>query len=310
MVKLYSEYFERTYYARQISWANWFSWVTIASILILPLIYAVATRNFWQPPTVYYGRPNVKFTNEVFVQAEVGDSILSYSNVQPVQALIRHPIDAPIFKSAEFNPDNDRVYRNFQFKFSFRSGASDVSSIAMLLHFTYYADGAPNVHFKAAMPVFISSPSGASISKAILSGQMRIEQRSALQVGDGLADTLYNHNFTEELIKYSPNNIFERFTSRNTTIKYDHTSIVQSFGDPTTTEVEMDVLIPGYESILYRPGFVESLKVAWVQYWALLIPLYVLLYLCLLGNDIEAEVFPTVSVNDLPKDPTKAYLYS
>lgn len=200
------------------------------------------------------------------MQAEVGGAILSYSNAQSVQSTIRDPLDGPVFKSAEFNPADDRVYRAFQFNFAFQSGGQDVSSIAMLLHFTCFIDEAPNVHFKTAMPVFISAPAGSSISRATLSGQARVKQRSALAIGGGLAETLYNYNFTEEIARFSPDTIFERFSSRNSTLEYDYTSIVQPFGDSTTTEVQLTVLVPKFESVLYTPGFVESLKIAWVQY--------------------------------------------
>lgn len=310
MVKVYEEYFERKYYARHLSWANLFSWIIMAGVLAVPLIFAIATRNFWSPETQYFGRPNVKFTNEVFIQAEVNGQLQSYSNVLPIQKLILNQMSGALFKSAEYNPKNDRVYQKFQFEFSFNPNGQDVSSISMLLHFTYFIENAVNVKFQAALPIFISSPSGSSISNAKLSGQLRIKQRSTLIPGNGIADTLYNKNFTEELGKFSPYEIFERYTNRNSTLEYDYKSIVQPFGDSTSTVVSIDVLIPAYETILYSPGFVESLKYAWIQYIAILFPVYLFLYYCLLGKGVEAEIFQTIAVNDLPKDPSKSYLYS
>lgn len=75
MVKLYSDYFERKYYARRCSWTNLFYLCVLASVILIPLIFAFATDSFWGAPIPYHGEPEVRYSNEAFVQAQVGTSI-------------------------------------------------------------------------------------------------------------------------------------------------------------------------------------------------------------------------------------------
>lgn len=198
----------------------------------------------------------------------------------------------------------------WKFDVFFKSGGETVSNVAILLHFTYYVKYTVKTQFKAIVPIFVNAQSGGSISEALLTGQMRIQQDAPLEIGDGLADTLYNLNFTEEMLKYSPAEIFDTFTARNNTLKYDYKAIVMPFGDNQNTHIEIELQIPEYETVLYIPGFFEGLKNVWVQFFALMVPIYIMLYMCLLGYGIETRSFPTVLKNDLPKDESKMYLYN
>lgn len=299
MVKLYSEHFERNYYARKFSWTNLFHVAIVTSVILMPFILAFATNNFWKPPTVYYGRPNVQFTNEVFVQAEIGGEVKSYSNVQLLNQNIRNRIDGPLFKSFTADKDNNRVVNDFEFDLAFKTGGSQVTNIAILMHFTYYVEDTVSTKFKGIVPIFISSPSGTSISRATLSGQLQLQQKIPLEVGGGIADTQYNFNFTEEMAKFSLEDMYNRFTDRNSSLSYDHTTLVMPYGESDSTHIHIEMNIPEYADVLYYPGFLESIKLAWVQYYAILVPVYVLLFLGLFGTSIESEIFPTVMINDI-----------
>lgn len=299
MVKLYSEKFERKYYSRKCSWTHFFYICIVFSFILLPFILSFATNNFWKPTTLYYGKANAKFTNEVFIQAEVGGVLRSYSNIQVLNQNIRNRINGPIFKAyADDGDDYNRVYDDFQFNFAFKSGGSSVTSIAIFLHFTYFVEQTLDTSIKGIVPIFISSPSGSSISKAYLSGQLLLDQKVPLNIGDGLDGTLYNYNFTEEMESYSIEKIYTRFTNRNSTFTYDHTATILPFGDSDTTEVQINMNIPDYAPILYYPGFLECLKLAWVQYFALLVPAYLILFLGLFATSIETGIFSTVTTND------------
>lgn len=298
MVKLYSENFERNFYARKCSWTYLFFVLVIVSVLFMPFIFAFATNNFWSPNRVYYGRPNIKFTNEVFMQAEVGGQIKSYSNKNSVNQQIRDKLDGVLFKAIERDSDDNRIAENFQFDLSFKTGGGAVSSIVIMLHFTYFIENVIYTTIEGMVPVFITSPSGSSISRAQLTGQIKLDQKAGLIIGNDYVNTLYNYNFTEEVSKYSIGSIYERYTDRNITFEYDHTALVMPYGESDTTHIKLEMNVPEYTDILYYPGYFESLKLAWVQYYALLVPIYLLLFIGLVGKTVESDVFPTVMTKD------------
>jgi hypothetical protein len=102
---------------------------------------SLSTNNFWRPTIIYYGRPNIKFTNEIYVQAEIGGVIKSYSNVHKISQQITNPINGVMFKAIEIDEDDNRIADDFRFDLSFKHGAADaVSSIVILMHFKYYIE--------------------------------------------------------------------------------------------------------------------------------------------------------------------------
>ena len=57
-------------------------------------------------------------------------------------------------------------------------------------------------------------------------------------------------------------------------IEYDYNKIIQPMGSPSSTTVEMGVHIPVSQEIMYKPGIMEVLKFALVQYLAIFIPFF------------------------------------
>ncbi|CAI2376700.1 unnamed protein product [Moneuplotes crassus] len=301
MVKLYTESFERKYHARVFSCTNLFYVLTVISVWVIPLVIIALTGSFTGIPSVNYSRSNVKFTNEVYIQGDFGGTIRSYSNIQLLNQQINNKISGVIFKSRFRDENNDRIPEEYKFDLSFLTNAESVNSLTILLHFKYYIENGVNSQFKGIVPIIISSPSGKSIGEASMVGELRIRQDEPIEKLNGIPETLYNLNFTEEILKYSPEQIIDRYTSRNQTLNYVHTARVNSFNkisllDTTTISIEMG--IPNFAKTLYTPGALETLKIAWIQYFAILVPIYLLLYIGLFARTIETYVFDSVMTND------------
>ena len=311
MVKLYSEYFERSYYTKKISCTHLFFIGIVISVILMPALISFSTNNFWRPATEYYGRPNIKFTDEAIISAafssSTGTITKSYSNVQMINQQIRDRIDGPLFKSLTIDDDNNRVVDEFKFEFSFKAGGATIKSISILLHFTYYIENTVMTQFKGVVPIYITS-SAAGITDAYVTGKLGLNQQNPLDIGSGISNTLYNYNFTIEASKYGINDIFERYTNRNKTIDYDYKTTIRAYGDSDTTTVTIRMSVPNYDLVIYYPSYLESIKLAWIQYLPILAIVYLLLYLCLFGYGVKSSAFSTVRINNMPKDETKTWL--
>lgn len=298
MVKLYSEAFERTFFARRCSWTHFFYICVVVTVILMPFILAFATNSFWNPPTTYYGKPNIKFTNEIFVEAEIGGQVKSYSNVQVLNQNIRDRIDGALFKSFQSDDNYGREYDDFEFDLSFKTGGSSVTSIAIFMHFTFFIQQAVDTKLKAIVPIFIQPGAGSSISSAVLVGQLRLDQRTPFSVGNGIDDTMYNYNFTQRLQQHSTSNVYNWYTNRNYTLNFDHSALVMPYGNSDTTSIRIEMNVPQYGSVIYTPGFLQSLKLAWVQYFALLFPIYLIIFVGLFGTSVKSGIFETVETSD------------
>lgn len=55
-------------------------------------------------------------------------------------------------------------------------------------------------------------------------------------------------------------------------LTYDYQHIVQPFASPHKTSIMIEVEIPTSQEVKYIPGVLQTLKFAWIQYLALVIP--------------------------------------
>mmetsp|Transcript_32339 Transcript_32339/g.23884 ORF Transcript_32339/g.23884 Transcript_32339/m.23884 type:complete len:94 (-) Transcript_32339:12-293(-) len=67
--------------------------------------------------------------------------------------------------------------------------------------------------------------------------------------------------------------------------------------DNSLITVEVVMIIPAFQSILYTPLVFEVLKFAWIQYFALFVLVYFILYWGFWGFVVKNRVFDCVEVN-------------
>jgi Transmembrane protein 231 len=102
--------------------------------------------------------------------------------------------------------------------------------------------------------------------------------------------------------------------SANTTcsIQKDYMQVVPS-SSRQRVDIQFDILIPKQQEIIYKPTTIESLKMAWIQYLALLIPSLWVIYKCILGFAFSNKVLDAQIKNDIKDEILtydKGFLYS
>ena len=55
---------------------------------------------------------------------------------------------------------------------------------------------------------------------------------------------------------------------------FDGKLLVQPFGTAFTSTIDVQLEVPKKQEVIYRPDILETLKFAWIQYIAFLIPLW------------------------------------
>lgn len=64
-------------------------------------------------------------------------------------------------------------------------------------------------------------------------------------------------------------------------------------------DVSMHIKVPTHQPIQYIPDLFETLKFAWVQYFSLFIPVFVIVYYIFFGYAVENKGFNTVITSEL-----------
>eukprot|EP00795_Rhopilema_esculentum_P001872 gene1872-16371_t len=173
-----------------------------------------------------------------------------------------------------YEVDDNRDGKNDKLNFEIQvpiKGAENIHSIQILLFFDYKLHRFASVQMESMAYVHYSSPlSGAEFSTE---GDLALKQNFPLPHNS--VYTVYNvpivKNSSMSIEDYELRRIFTSYKSRNISTDYISNYPVWKAG----RNAESQFVIKGIihypeETILYRPGFWQLIKVAWIQYLAVL----------------------------------------
>jgi len=117
------------------------------------------------------------------------------------------------------------------------------------------------------------------MAKGLISGDLNFEQDKPILI-DSIKRTLYNENPLDFEVyeKQGLGGILSNYYSRSERLKFDYIHLIQPLGSQFKTKLIITVNIPESQEIKYIPGVLETLKFAWTQYLALLIPTLIIFW--------------------------------
>ena len=89
---------------------------------------------------------------------------------------------------------------------------------------------------------------------------------------------------------------FEKYKNLNYSLKYNYEKIEQNGGDNLHIEIRMK--IPKLQRIFYIESVYEAIKYAWMQYFYIFLPIYIILYMTY-KYIIENNIFYSHAKEDL-----------
>ena len=144
----------------------------------------------------------------------------------------------------------------------------------------------------------IDTPYGASYIYS--NGPLELKQKSPISSGT-IAKTLYYTDiFKNSTSPFDFLGIYKDFNSRNLTTVYNYDKLVMPYRSNKETELDLEIIIPSYQEVVFLAPLLTTLKFAWIQYLSILIPTAIIIYLILLFI-FKYQIFETSVVNDLPK---------
>jgi len=265
-------------------------------LFLLPLILAFATNNFIVREAVLYGQPDVKFTNEFIAEAllstgaTTSNIVKQFSTVANINNKYSNPISNPQLSVNPYDRNGDLKAEKLTLEFEFlHLSTENVKALNILFYLQYTIDGEINTQFKTVVYKSFSAPSNGGIVNVKMRGDLELNQKNPLAVGT-IKRELYSTSLEDDFNNYGIPGILDRITLRNQTTVYNAEPIINSFTGGTKTKIVMDINIPLIQETLYFTSVLQMLKLAWIEYFALLIPIYVILYLWIYGFIVKSKV--------------------
>jgi hypothetical protein len=148
--------------------------------------------------------------------------------------------------------------------------------------------------------VYIDIPISSGGKEINLNGDIELVQKSPI-VSTTITSQIYNKekplNVDENL--YSPFdmlNLYNEYKELNYTLKYNYEKVEKSAQGKLIINIEMN--IPKLQRVFYIQSVFEAIKYAWMQYFYIFLPIYIILY-SIYKFIIESNIFYSHVKSDL-----------
>ena len=145
----------------------------------------------------------------------------------------------------------------------------------------------------------IDTPLGASYIK--LKGNLNLRQKSPIDRTTFYNEYYYENIFDNENGYIEKINFYEaqsEYYSRNFCTTYDYESYIEPLRHPKIVKLDIDIIIPSFQKILFSTPLFTKIKFFWVQYFAVFIPIGCILYF-IMQFVFRNHIVSTINSNDV-----------
>jgi len=274
LYNIYNEPVERNYRAHVCSFATLFNIGVGLLTFVTPLFVAFHSYGFWKVEDFFREQPLVNYRHEfVFLaQGSETNTILGYSTYPKLNFILKDSIRIPKIASTEYDSNLDGKMDYLSVSISLPlSKAEMINKIQLILVFDYALKKYPNVRMQSLANIQYESASPGF--EFFTEGDLKLKQKTRLlhagshvkfnrPIFNASSDTLQSWDLPKVLSEYQARNISTDFIGRYPVWKSGRT-----YGKPFNLKAK--IFYPE-EQIFYQPGVWQLLKVAWIQYLAIL----------------------------------------
>lgn len=274
VLELYSHPVTVKYKASICTKGTVFIITSILLAIIPPFLIVYRSQGFWIREDFYREQPQVSFKHEVILVLGMRDgSYRAWSTYSNFNMLQQDHLIIPVVKTREedFNRDgrNDKLYFDLEMQLD---DSQDVVSMELMLFFDYTLSYFSSLHMESL--AFIQHVSSYGGAKFTADGDLKLQLKHPLPHKG--TDVRYNVPIIEKsslfVEDYTPSNIVRNYISRNVTTSFECKYPVwltgRGAGQPFI--IQSSVNYPE-ELIMYVPGFWQTMKMGWIQYFPVLV---------------------------------------
>lgn len=278
MYWVYSHPIRRGYAARLCSWAMFVQLLVFGFLLTIPYLAAYRSGGMWIREAEYREQPNVHFKHSYLVQLRgaAPNSELVWSSFPYYNFLLQNNLRAASVKTRETDLNHDGLLDELSMEISFPLNENEqITSVFAMLFFDYQLHDKADVELEGAAVVQYET---ASAGRELFSdGFLRLRQERALPHTGTVLD--YNGSLIDETSfdpdTYDLASVLQRYNDRNVTTVFEAPASVWTAGRVAGQPFVLRLRVRYPSTVVrYTPSLLHEAKHGWVQYLALLLPLW------------------------------------
>ena len=310
--------YKKEYSSEIFSLSTLLGFVVLLTAILIPLFAAFATEDFWLRIKEYTEQPLVDYTGKFMIYITKynnnGIKTTFHSSNQKLndefKTICNNNSDinncefetnpAPTTSSTDI--DGDEIKDKINIKYKIVVSSEDITYDVKLLFFLKYGL-TKKVKLIMTPIVYLDIPilDAKKVSEIILNGNLELIQKSPIHSTTITSQIYYKKNpFGEKKPYFDLLHYYNEYKSYNYTVKYNYEKIenIESGSNNNEININIDMYIPKLQEVLYYQSVFEALKYAWMQYFYIFLPIYIILYI-LFKFIIQNNIFYSNVKSDL-----------
>ena len=311
--------YKKTYSSEFCSLSTLIGFVFLVLAILIPLFAAFSSEDFWLRLKEYLEQPKIDFTNDYMLYVSTFDSNNSPINTffdssnktlnelvtkigsLEINNIISREDEASISKYS-YDDDNDGINDRLIIRYETNKEEIITNNNNIDVKLIFFVNYRLTKEVKLLMTpmIYVDIPIINGAKEINLSGDLELVQKSPI-VSTTVTSQIYNKKkpLTVDEKLNSPLdllNIYNEYKNMNYTLKYNYEKIEKRSDGKLILNIEMN--IPKLQRIFYIQSVFEAIKYAWMQYFYIFLPIYIILYI-IYKFIIESNIFYTHVKSDL-----------
>ena len=302
--------YKKTYSSEFCSLSTFIGFIFLILALLIPLFAAFSSEDFWLRLKEYLEEPKVEYSGDYMLYIttlENPKTFFSSSNTELNdnfnQICTNDLNNCELLEIQTPSVEYDEIRNKIMVTYEINKddiNNSNKTDIKLILFLKYRL--MKQVKVLMTPMVYLNIPVFNSGGKEIiLNGELELVQKSPI-VSTTITSQIYNYEndvFLLDQKLYSPFDMlyfYNKYKNLNYTLKYNYETIERSAEGSLKIKIEMN--IPKLQKVFYIQSVFEAIKYAWMQYFYIFLPIYIILYM-IYKYIIESNIFYSHAKSDL-----------
>ena len=318
--------YKKTYSSDFFFFFTLIGFVFLILAIFIPLFAVFSSEDFWLRLKEYLEQPKIDFTNDYMLYVSTFDSnednynnpistFFDSSNKTLIDMIeqinqIRSGINNNIISRENgasiskysYDDDNDGINDRLVIRYETNNDGIANNNYNINIKLIFFVNYRLTKQVKLLMTpmIYVDIPIINGAKEINLSGDLELVQKSPI-VSTTVTSQIYNKKkpLTVDEKLNSPLdllNIYNEYKNMNYTLKYNYEKIEKRSNNKLIINIEMN--IPKLQRVFYIQSVFEAIKYAWMQYFYIFLPIYIILYI-IYKFIIESNIFYTHIKSDL-----------
>ena len=302
--------YKKTYSSEFCSLSTFIGFIFLILALLIPLFAAFSSEDFWLRLKEYLEEPKVEYSGDYMLYIttlENPKTFFSSSNTKLNdnfnQICTNDLNNCELLEIQTPSVEYDEIKNKIMVTYEINNDDiinSNKTDIKLILFLKYRL--MKQVKVLMTPMIYLNIPVFNSGGKEIiLNGELELVQKSPI-VSTTITSQIYNYEndvFLLDQKLYSPFDMlyfYNKYKNLNYTLKYNYETIERSAEGSLKIKIEMN--IPKLQKVFYIQSVFEAIKYAWMQYFYIFLPIYIILYM-IYKYIIESNIFYSHAKSDL-----------